>query len=205
MLLESQVGPGERILWSGTKDKKVSVMEAIFNPLLPIAAVWGLIDFGFIFMTAKAANSEMSSGLGKGVLGFIIPFFLIHLMPVWLYLGGVLSSAARAKNTAYCVTDQAVYIQQGIFNTSTERITYPQVISVGTQQSFFDKRAYTGDVVLKLDEIVYTGKSHRPNQRSIKIENISDYEELYHMIMEYHSSFSAGTSGSASGGTRSYR
>ena len=188
MQLESQVGPNERILWSGTKDKKVSVMEAIFNPMLPFAAIWGLFDFGFIYMAAGAP----SSGTGKGILGFLIPFFLLHLMPVWLYLGGVFTSSMRAKNTYYCVTDQAVYIQHGVFNTTTERITYQQVISVGTQQSFFDKRAFTGDVVLKLDEIVYAGKCRTPHQRDFKIENISDYEYLYQLIMQYQPSFATG-------------
>lgn len=203
MQLESQVGPNEHILWSGTKNKKVSVMEAIFNPMLPIAAIWGLIDFGFISMATGFSGSS-SSGTGKGMLGFLIPFFLLHLMPVWLYLGGVLTSAVRAKNTYYCVTDQAVYVQHGVFNTTTERITYQQVISVGTQQSFFDKRAFTGDVVLKLDEIVYAGKSRTPHQRNIKIENISDYEYLYRTIMQYQPSFATGMPKNAPRDMRSY-
>ena len=202
MLLESQIGPNEHILWSGTKNKKVSVMEAIFNPMLPFAAIWGLFDFGFIFMATGASNYGSSSG--KSGLGFLVPFFLLHLMPVWLYIGGVLTSAARAKNTCYCVTDQAVYIQHGIFNTTTERITYQQVISVGIHQSFFDKRALTGDVVLKLDEIIYTGKHHTPHQRDIKIENISDYEYLYHTIMQYQPAFANGMPENAPMDMRSY-
>lgn len=204
MLLESQIGPNEHILWSGTKNKKVSVMEAIFNPMLPFAAIWGLVDFGFIFMMTGTSHSGSSGSAGKSFLGFMIPFFLLHLMPVWLYLGGVLTSAARAKNTCYCVTDQAVYIQHGVFNTTTERITYQQVISVGTHQSFFDKRAFTGDVVLKLDEIIYSGKGRTPHQRAIKIENISDYEDLYQIIMQYQPSFATGMPGNAPRNMQSY-
>lgn len=204
MLLESQVGPNEHIIWSGTKNKKVSVMESIFNPLLPFAALWAIIDFGIIFMSSANSNSHSSTGIGKSIMRFLIPFLLLHLMPVWLYLGGVLTSAVRAKNTCYCVTDQAVYIQHGVFNTTTERITYQQVISVGTQQSFFDKRAYTGDVVLKLDEIVYSGKYRTPHQRNVKIENIADYEDLYQMIMQYQPSFATGMPGNAPRDMRSY-
>ncbi len=204
MLLESQVGPNEHILWSGTKNKKVSVMESIFNPMLPFALIWGLFDFGIIFMTTSTTHSGSHSNANKGLLGFMIPFFLLHLMPVWLYLGGVLTSAARAKNTNYCVTDQAIYIQSGVLNTTTERIAYQQVISVGTHQSFFDKRAFTGDVVLKLDEIVYAGKRRTPHQRDIKIENISDYEDLYRMIMQYQPSFATGMPQNAPRDMRSY-
>ncbi|MBP5433538.1 PH domain-containing protein [Ruminococcus sp.] len=203
-MLESQVGPNEHIIWSGTKNKKVSVMESIFNPLLPFAALWAIFDFGIIFMSSANSNSHSSTGIGKSMMGFLIPFFLLHLMPVWLYLGGVLTSAVRAKNTCYCVTDQAVYIQHGVFNTTTERITYQQVISVGTQQSFFDKRAYTGDVVLKLDEIVYSGKHRTPHQRNVKIENIADYEDLYQMIMQYQPSFATGMPENAPRDMRSY-
>ena len=81
MLLESQIGPNEHILWSGTKNKKVSVMEAIFNPMLPFAAIWGLVDFGFIFMMTGTSHSGSSGSAGKSFLGFMIPFFLLHLMP----------------------------------------------------------------------------------------------------------------------------
>jgi len=192
MRWESQVGPNEHIIWSGTKNKKVSVMESIFNPLLPFAAIWGLVDFGFIANFTGGVSSHSSGGAGRSLMGFLIPFFLLHLMPVWLYLGGVLTSAVRAKNTCYCVTDQAVYIQSGVFNTTTERVTYQQVVSVGTHQSFFDKRAFTGDVVLKTDEIVYAGRNRTPHQRNVEIENISDYEDLYQMIMQYQPSFATG-------------
>ena len=192
MLLESQIGPNEHILWSGNKNKKVSVMESIFNPMLPFAALWGIIDFGILYTAAASSNHFSSSGKDKGILGFMIPFIFLHLMPVWLYLGGVMTSSMRAKNTRYCVTDQAVYIQHGIFNTISERISYQQVISVGTQQSFFDKRFDTGDIVLKLDEIVYSGKYRTPHQCNVKIENIADYEDLYQMIMQYQPLFATG-------------
>ena len=198
MALESQIRSDEQMLWCGTKNKKVSVLEAIFNPMLPVAVLWGMIDFAFIGMASGASRA------GAGVTSFLVPFFLLHLMPVWLYLGGVLTSAVRAKNTYYIVTDKAVYIQHGVLQTTEERIPYNRVLSVGTQQSFFDKREFTGDVVLKLDELVYTGKRNTPHQREIKIENIPDYEELYQTIIEYQQLFVGGTSEYAPQDMRSF-
>ncbi len=203
MSLESQIGPNEHILWFGTKNKKVSVMEAIFNPMLPFAALWGLFDFAFISMASSATKYD-SSDTGRSMIGLFIPFFALHLMPVWLYLGGVLTSALRAKNTNYVVTDQAVYIEHGVLNTTTERIAFQQVISAGTAQSFFDKCALTGDVVLKLDEIMYSGKRRTPHQRQIKIENIPDYIELYQTIMQYQPLFATGVSDYPPQDMRSY-
>ena len=203
MSLEYQIGPNEHILWFGTKNKKVSVFEAIFNPMLPFALLWGLVDFTFIAMASSATKYD-SSDTGRSMIGFFISFFALHLMPVWLYLGGVLTSALRAKNTNYVVTDQAVYIETGVLNTTTERIAYQQVISAGTAQSFFDKRALTGDVVLKLDEIMYSGKRRTPHQRQIKIENIPDYIELYQTIMQYQPLFATGVSDYPPQDMRSY-
>jgi hypothetical protein len=81
MLLKYQIGVNENIIWSGTKDVKVSVMEAIFNP----------------FISRAAMN------------GAILLFFLVHLMPVWLYLFGVLTASLKARHTEYVITNKTIY------------------------------------------------------------------------------------------------
>ena len=85
--LELMVGTNETILWRGKPNKKCFLLESIFNPLLPFALIWALIDFGAIF------------GMGASNIGglsfFLVPFFLFHLMPVWLYLGGVFFSLKK--------------------------------------------------------------------------------------------------------------
>ena len=61
--------------------------ESIFNPLLPVATIWLLIDAGFL-----------SVAMGSAQL-FMIPFMLFHMMPVWIYLAGVIFSFKKYKNT----------------------------------------------------------------------------------------------------------
>jgi hypothetical protein len=95
MLLKYQIGVNENIIWSGTKDVKVSVMEAIFNPLLPFALIWFILDF---FIISRAAMN-----------GAILLFFLVHLMPVWLYLFGVLTASLKARHTEYVITNKTIY------------------------------------------------------------------------------------------------
>ena len=191
MSLTSHIEPYEHILWSGTQNKKVSVMKSIFNPMLPKAVLWGIVELGFILLVIISSHSDSSSNTDKSVFLILIPFFLGPLMPVLLYLGGVLTAVPSVKKTNYCITDQAVYIQQGMFNTTTKRIPYQQIISVDTKQSFFNKHTSTGDVILKLDEIMYSGKHRIPRYRKTIIENIADYEEVYQTIMKYQSLFAA--------------
>lgn len=39
MTLREQIGKDERVIWEGSKSKKVSVLEGIFNPMLPFALI----------------------------------------------------------------------------------------------------------------------------------------------------------------------
>ena len=101
--LKNIIGQNEKILYEGKPNKKCYIFESIFNPLLPFALLWAIIDFGIL-------GGVFATGEGSGMLFFIIPFMLIHLMPVWIYLGGVLFTTIRYKNTAYIVTDKAICI-----------------------------------------------------------------------------------------------
>ena len=75
--LELMVGKDEKILWQGKPDKRCFVLEGMFNPMLPFAFLWGLVDLSIII----AAFSESST---KGTpiqtaFGVLIILFL-HLI-----------------------------------------------------------------------------------------------------------------------------
>jgi len=93
------IGKGEKILYAGKPDKTCFIFECIFNPLLPFAVLWGLFDMFFI-------GAAFSSDKADEAAFFIVPFMALHLMPVWIYLGGALLSFRRYRNTAYIVTDK---------------------------------------------------------------------------------------------------
>lgn len=57
---------GERLIWSG-KPNKTAYIFYKFLEMLPIALLWGTIDFGFIMVIIK-------SGQIKEMLWFLIPF-----------------------------------------------------------------------------------------------------------------------------------
>ena len=112
--LREMLNPNETVLYEGKPNKKCFIFESIFNPLLPVAIVWGIIDFGLL-------TGEVVGGINDGDF-VMIPFMLLHLFPVWLYLAGVIFSVKKYNNTEYVITDMAIYVSGGIFarNISTK-------------------------------------------------------------------------------------
>ena len=133
--LRSMINNNEKIKWEGKPDKKCYLFEAIFNPLLPFAILWGLIDFSIIGFGFESAMKE-----GSALLYFLVPFFLLHLMPVWIYLGGVLLSRKKYKNTYYVVTDKGIYVSGGIITKNIITKPFAEMSHINLHRGFFDQR-----------------------------------------------------------------
>ena len=164
------VGPDERILYEGKPNKKCYIFESIFNPLLPFALIWAIIDFGIIGATFFAEGA-------KNMLFFIIPFMLLHLMPVWIYLGGILFTVRRYKNTAYIVTDRAIYVSSGLFTRTINTKPFAELSHIDLHRGIFDQMFNVGDIIATSNQLTTNGKS-----TSISISSISDYIEVYNMV-----------------------
>lgn len=138
------INRNEQILWVGKPHKKCFVLESIFNPFLPFAILWFLFDFNFIslFMKSGGINTEINS--------FIVVFFAIHLMPVWIYIGGVLLTFLKYKNTEFAITDKAIYVSGGSLNFYSRVEKYDNIQSVQIKRGFFDQRLNVGDIVITL-------------------------------------------------------
>ncbi len=164
------INPNEKILYEGKPNKKCYIFEAIFNPLLPIAIIWAIIDFGIVGTTLF--NTDMG-----GLSFFIIPFMLLHLMPVWLYLGGVLFSFKRYKNTAYVVTDRAIYVSSGLFTRNINTKPFAELSHIDLHRGIFDQKFNVGDIIATTSQI---GRNGKP--ATISINSISDYAEVYNLV-----------------------
>lgn len=168
--LKMIIGPNEKILYEGKPNKKCYIFESIFNPLLPFALLWAIIDFSIIGATlfAKDANN---------VLFFIIPFMLLHLMPVWIYLGGILFTTKRYKNTAYIVTDRAIYVSSGVFTRTINTKPFAELSHINLHRGIFDQMFNVGDIIATTNQLNQNGKS-----TTITISSISDYVDVYNMV-----------------------
>lgn len=168
--LRKLVSSDEKILYEGKPNKKCYTYESIFNPLLPFAIIWAIIDFGII-------GSAFFSKGSNNMLYFMIPFMLLHLMPVWIYLGGVLLTVRRYKNTNYIVTDRAIYVSGGIFSKSFNRKSFAELSQINLHRGIFDQWLNVGDIVATSNQVSTNGKVSL-----VSINSISNYIEVYNLV-----------------------
>lgn len=168
--LRAIVGPNERIFYEGKPDKKCFIFESIFNPLLVVAVIWAIFDFSLIGGAFSAAGSNKMTS-------FLIPFMLLHLMPVWIYLGGVLFCALKYKNTAFIVTDRAVYVSGGIFTRNINAKPFAELSHINLHRGFFDQLFNVGDIIATTNQYNRNGKA-----AVISISSVSDYIEVYNLV-----------------------
>lgn len=171
------IGKDEKILYAGKPDMKCFIFESIFNPLLPFAIVWGLFDMFFI-------GASFSSDQSDKVAFFIVPFMALHLMPVWIYLGGALLSFRRYRNTAYIVTDKAIYASGGIFARTYKSKPFAELSHVDLHRGIFDQWFGVGDIITtsaQANPATLNGRRTSTNA-GISIDSIANYAEVYKLV-----------------------
>lgn len=174
--LKSMVGMDETILYEGKPDKKCFIFESIFNPLLPFAIIWAIFDANFL-------------GIAVGGMQLImIPFVLFHMMPVWIYLAGVVFLFRKYRNTYYIVTDHAIYVSSGIFTMNLETKTFAELSRVNLHRGIFDQMFHVGDVQLTTNQ--YTRKGI---PAVMGINSISDYTKVYQLVKKLQKDIYADT------------
>ena len=164
----------ETVLWKG-KPKKVAFIFGQASQGFAIAVLWLCIDAFFI---ANVFATETGSQLF-----FIIPFFALHLMPVWIWLKNFLTASKRWKNTFYCVTDRRILISDGFFAENYHTIYYKEIQSVNLHIGFFDKIFNTGDVMLELNNYFTTGSKNKVTNKG-GFFDISDFMKVYKLVQK---------------------
>ena len=142
--LSDLIDENEEILWYGKPNKKCFLLETVFNPFLPFVLFWAIIDLvgiGSIFFGLKPGPSVVS-------MIFLIPFFALHMMPVWIYLFGVFLAARNYKNTCFAITEKGVYSAGGYLAFYFRYKSFSEIAEVSVRQGFFDRRLRVGDVIM---------------------------------------------------------
>lgn len=168
--LKAVVGSNEEVLYAGKPNKKCYLFESIFNPMLPFAVLWAVIDFGII------GSSNLFDLPGNMSL-FILGFMALHLMPVWIYLAGVLFSFRKYRNTAYIVTDRAIYISSGILSHTILTKPFAEMSHIDLHRGIFDQIFGVGDIIATSNQLLPNGKN-----TPIKISSIENYIEVYNLV-----------------------
>ena len=174
--LKSMVGDEETVFYEGKPNKKCFIFESVFNPLLPVAIIWAILDLNILGMSMGSFG------------GFMIPFMLIHMMPVWLYLFGVLFSFRKYKNTYYIITDHAVYVSSGVFTMNLETKTFAELSRVNLHRGVFDQMFGVGDILITTNQL-----TRKNTPAIIRINSIANYAEVFQLVKKLQKDIYADT------------
>ena len=192
--LEQMVGTNETIVWRGRPKKSCFILESIFNSMLPIALLWGLFDIVIISMIVGdwgLDTGEIVGGsAGKAV---IIGGMCLHMMPVWIYLFGVLSSVLKHKHTEYIVTDKGVYISGGVFTFTYEMKPFTDLSHINIHRGVFDQMLGVGDVQLICEHTGANTGSSGHAHKGFDICDISDYQQVFQIVKQLQTDIYADT------------
>lgn len=192
--LEQMVGTNETIVWRGRPKKCCFILESIFNSMLPIALIWGLFDIVIISMIVGdwgLDTGEIIGGnAGKAV---IIGGMCLHMMPVWIYLFGVLGSVLKHKHTEYIVTDKGVYISGGVFTFTYEMKPFTDLSHINIHRGVFDQMLGVGDVQLLCEHTGANTGSSGHAHKGFNICDISDYQHVFQIVKQLQTDIYADT------------
>ena len=167
--LERMMLPDESVIWKGNPKKSAFVINSSMK-MAPFALIWLLFDGFFIV-------SFVGTGAVRHMLFFIVPFFALHLMPVWIWLFNTLTAAKRWKNTEYAVTNKRVLIRNGLVGYQYESIYYTDIANVSLHVGAVDKMLGVGDIYLLTNISTMNGKNTSP-----VIMDIENPQQVYNMV-----------------------
>lgn len=142
--IDSVLIDDERILWRGKPNRRSYILAAVFK-MLPIVLIWLIFDgFFIVIISFFMINGQMPVGL----LGFIIPFFLIHLAPVWIWIRNIIRSSIELKNLEYAITDRRIIVKSGIIGIDFKSLTFPEIENVNVKVGLIDRMCKVGDIYI---------------------------------------------------------
>ena len=146
--------------------------------MMPIALLWLAFDSFFII-------TMIQTGEILDMLFFVIPFFALHLMPVWIWLGNVLSANKMWKNTKYYVTDKRIIIQNGFIAENYQTIYYKDIRNVDLRVGIIDRMLNVGDVYFDLGNYTTNNGNRTVKAAFLDIENPRQiYSKLQKIVLD---------------------
>ena len=177
--LTQLVGKDETVLWTGVPNRKAFLWRSAFNLLLPIAIIWSCFDIPLIVSQIRELRA------GEDPIGwFLIPFFLLHMLPIWMYLALLFTSFVRYKNTGYVITNKSVYTSGGVFALNTQVKPLAKLSTVTIERGFIDKKMNVGSVVLNDNTTANATRANGYGANSQVLMYLEDYEKVFELIRD---------------------
>lgn len=164
--LHPVLSSGEQILWRG-KPRKAPYILAHFLTMMPIAVIWLCLDMTFILNMIRADGLEL----------FTLGFFALHLMPVWIWIGSMVSAPRRWRNTNYYVTNRRIIIQGGFLAVNEKSLFFKDIRSVQSRVGIFDKLSGTGSILFNGEMMSNNNKATPPS-----FQYLENAEHVYQRV-----------------------
>ena len=185
--LRELVKPNESVLWEGRPRKSVTVLEAIFNPMLLVALVWAGLDLSLM---STVFRTEAPGAIGV----FLVIFMLVHLMPVWIYLIGAFTVILRWRNVRFLITTHGLYVSSGLFSFTYEMKPWTDIGHIKMHQGVFDRMFGVGDVVFVCAHHPYQALNNRNRaHQQMKVYNIPDFQRVFKLVNQLQTDVYADT------------
>ena len=168
------VVPGENVLLTVKPKKNAFIANRVLG-MMPLALLWLAFDSMFIGAAFSGINGTMSL--------LMTGFFLVHLMPVWIWLSNVLTANRRWKNTVYYVTDRRIIIQTGFLDRELQTVYYKDIQNVSLRIGIMDKLLGVGDVHFDLGH--FDRKGRALTKAFLDVENPHEiYTRVQKIVMD---------------------
>ena len=134
----------EKILWKGAPKKACYILQNAEHSIpFGIALLWGIIDMvALSFCIASFSRTDPS------ILFIIIPFFLIHITPVWIWLAGVIKAAKEVFGNLYVITNKRILILKGYLKYTEFSTTLEHVVDVKHKSTAIDRLFHVSDLYI---------------------------------------------------------
>ena len=142
--IEELVGDGEKILLKVKPKKSAYKFNSIVG-FLPIGIFWLVIDVGFI------CGIAFTGGVPNMLWAFLVPFFAVHMFPVWICIANIVKADRSWKNLEYAFTDRRIIIRSGVIGINIVNIYYADIKGVNMKIGLFDRMFKVGDIYISTE------------------------------------------------------
>ena len=167
-----QLIEGENIIWSGKPKKSAFIINKL-APALPFVIIWLVFDLFFIYTYGILSKFQ------TGTMLYLIPFFIMHMLPIGSWVASSITSGRRWKNTKYYVTDKRIIIQNGFIAENYQTIYYKDIKNVTLHVGAIDKLLGVGDIYFSVGaSIIINSGTYQHNYNACFLD-VEEYQELY--------------------------
>lgn len=168
-VVQNMLDNDEHIIWEGKPDRLTYIIGPV--AIYIFALIWAAIDVPI-----------MISFFSSGAPLYLLAFFALHLLPVWIAIGGPIYRMINWNYIQYAITGKRIYIASGAIGRDIKVIDFSDVREPSVNVGLIEKVRNCGSIQLKP-----CAEYSRQNGRSSNIgvlRHVTDPYVLYKQIKQ---------------------